>query len=76
MVSRFGLALILIGLISLVVLVLTFQIGEADTYTFLLGVSLTLLGLLLRRRAARRQGSHSQRFRLLRRSKGGEEESI
>jgi hypothetical protein len=53
MASRFGAALILIGLISLVVFILTLQIQQANTLALLLGSSLTALGLVIRRSAAR-----------------------
>jgi len=57
MASRFGAALILIGLISLVVFILTLQI-------------LTALGLVIRRSAARNAQRRTARFHTLRRLRG------
>jgi hypothetical protein len=66
--------LILIGLIALTVFLLTLQIGQADLLVFLLGASLSALGLILRRRSARRHSRHSGRFQTLRRLSGQDPE--
>ena len=70
MASRLGAAFILIGLIALTVFLLTLQIGQADLRLFLLGASVSVLGLLLRRRTRRRQPRTRGRFRTLRRLSG------
>lgn len=70
MASRLGAAFILIGLIALTIFLLTLQIGQADLRVFLLGASVSALGLLLRRRARRRQARTRGRFRMLRRLSG------
>ena len=70
MASRFGAALILIGLISLVVFILTLQIQQANTLALLLGSSLTALGLVIRRSAARNAQRRTARFHTLRRLRG------
>lgn len=68
MSRRFGNALILIGLISLIVFLLTMQIGQGELTVLVLGAALSALGLLLRMRAARREERQSrERFRVLRR---------
>ena len=67
MTARFALALILIGLITLMVSVTTYMNQEGDVRSLLLGASLCALGLILRRRVARRERAESGRFRLLRR---------
>ena len=67
MASRFGSALILIGLISLVVFALTLQIHQPNSLALLLGASLTALGLVIRRRAARNAQRRTARFHTLRR---------
>jgi hypothetical protein len=67
MISRFAVALILIGLILLIVFVLTFQVEQGDVRVLLSGAALSGLGLLLRRRAARHAKRTSQRFSSLRR---------
>jgi len=74
MASRFGAALILIGLISLVVFILTFQINQPEVMALLLGASLTALGLIIRRRAARNAKHRSARFQTLQRLRRGSEE--
>ena len=70
MASRFGSALILIGLISLVVFILTVQIHQANTLALLLGASLAALGLVIRRRAERNAQRRTSRFHTLRRLRG------
>lgn len=77
MTARFALALILIGLIVLTVFVTTYMNQEGDVRSLLLGASLCALGLILRRRVARRERAESGRFRMLRRLSGrGEEDEI
>ena len=77
MTSRFGLALILIGTISLVVFLITYSNQQADLSTLLIGASLCVLGLLLRRRAARQAETEIRRFRMLRRwSKNDDENEV
>ena len=77
MTARFALALILIGLIALTVFVTTYMNQEGDVRSLLLGASLCTLGLILRRRVARRERAESGRFRMLRRlsARGEEDES-
>ncbi len=70
MSSRLGSAFVLIGLITLTIFLLTLQIGQADLLVFLLGASLSALGLLLHRRAQRRRPRSSGRFHTLRRLSG------
>jgi hypothetical protein len=65
--SRFAVALILIGLILLTVFVMTLQVQQGDVRMLLVGSALSGLGLLIRRRAARRNRQTSQRFSTLRR---------
>ncbi|UCF59740.1 MAG: hypothetical protein JSV37_08200 [Anaerolineaceae bacterium] len=67
MAYRFGLALILIGLISLMVFVVTYLNHEGDVLTLLLGASLCALGLMVRRRIAHRNRIDTGRFRIFRR---------
>ncbi len=74
MSSRFGLALIMLGLLALLVFVVTYLNGEGDARSLLLGASLCALGLILRRRAARRNDVESGRFRMLRRKRTKNEE--
>ena len=75
MTARFALALILIGLITLMVSVTTYMNQEGDVRSLLLGASLCALGLILRRRVARRERAESGRFRMLRRfSERGEDD--
>jgi hypothetical protein len=66
MAYRFGLALILIGLICLMVFAVTYMNQEGDARTLLLGASLCALGLIIRRRIARRDRIETNRFRMLR----------
>jgi len=70
MASRFGSALILIGLISLVVFILTLQIHQPNTLALLLGASLAGLGLIIRRSVARNAQRRTARFHTLRRLRG------
>ena len=74
MISRLGIALILVGIITLVVFLLTSQVQEADLNVLLLGVGASLSGLLLRRRGARQSARQSSRFQMLRRFKDGGED--
>ncbi|HEY43365.1 MAG TPA: hypothetical protein G4O11_05215 [Anaerolineae bacterium] len=66
MAYRFGLALILIGLISLMVFTVTYMNQEGDARTLLLGASLCALGLIIRRRIARQERIEAGRFRMFR----------
>jgi hypothetical protein len=72
MISRVGSAVILVGLIALMVFLVMLTTGQADMRLLLAGAALAVLGLLLRRRAARRAAS--RRFRTLRRMLGHEPE--
>jgi hypothetical protein len=74
MISRLGTALILVGIISLVVFLLTYQVQEADLNVLLFGVGASLFGLLFRRRGARQSARQSTRFQMLRRFKDGGED--
>ncbi|TFH38105.1 MAG: hypothetical protein E4G99_00475 [Anaerolineales bacterium] len=76
MISRFAAALILIGLILLTVFVLTLQVEQGDFRVLLFGSALSTLGILLRRRAARRARQTSQRFSTLRRLRGIQEDEL
>ena len=67
MTARFALALILIGLIALTVFVTTYMNQDGDVRSLLLGASLCTLGLIIRRRVARRERTEPGRFRMLRR---------
>lgn len=68
MVHRFSLALILIGVIALLVYIISASNQEGDPQLLLIGACISLIGLLLRRRAIHSRASQAQRFRLLRRS--------
>lgn len=70
MASRFGSALIIIGLISLVVFILTLQIHQPNTLALLLGASLAALGLVIRRSSARNAQRRTARFQTIRRLRG------
>lgn len=76
MTTRFAAALILIGIILLTVFVMTLQVDQADIRVLLLGAAISGLGLLLRRRAARRRKSRSGRFSTLKRLRGISEEDL
>lgn len=67
MASRAGSALVLIGLIVLMVFLVTLSAGQGDLWLLLAGASLSALGLVVRRRAARLERTESQQFRTLRR---------
>jgi hypothetical protein len=69
MTFRFGSALILIGLLALVVFLLGLTVQQPDVRLLLGGASLSALGLLIHRRAARSQ-TPSGRFRAIRRALG------
>lgn len=66
MVFRLGSAFVLIGIIVLVVFLLTFSINQANPLTLLAGAGLCILGLWIRRRAARSQNLRT-RFRMFQR---------
>jgi hypothetical protein len=70
MTSRFSLALILIGVIVMMVFVTTTSIQQGDLTTLLAGAALCLIGMLIRRRAARSERLEADRFRMLRRLRG------
>jgi hypothetical protein len=74
--SRFAVALVLIGLILLTVFVMTLQVHQGDLRVLLLGAALSGIGLLMRRRAARRRKRSGGRFSTLRRLRGTEEEEL
>lgn len=74
MIGRLGTALILIGLITLVVFLLTAQVQEADLTILLFGAGVSLFGLLFRRQGAKRAKRQSTRFQLLRRLKDSGDE--
>jgi len=59
MTFRFGSALILIGLITLVVFALGLSVQQADVRALLGGAALCALGLILRHRAARSAASRA-----------------
>jgi hypothetical protein len=67
MAHRFSLALILIGVITLLVYIISASNQEGDPQVLLVGACTSLMGLLLRRRAIRSSARQTQRFRLLRR---------
>jgi membrane protein implicated in regulation of membrane protease activity len=67
MTARAGNALILVGVIALVVFLVMFSAGELDVLLLVGGAAISALGLLLRRRAARREQVRAGRFRTLRR---------
>ena len=70
MTARAGNALVLIGLIALVVFLVMLSAGETDVLLLVGGAAMSALGLLLRRRAARRERAEPARFRALRRILG------
>ncbi len=74
MISRFGSALVLIGLILMVVFLVTFSAGRGELRVLLSGAAISALGLLLRRRRPERADG-SGRFQTLRRIMGEEVES-
>jgi len=74
MAHRFSLALILIGLITLLVYITSATNQEGDPQALLVGACISLIGLLLRRRAIRSRAQQAQRFRLLRRDQPDEME--
>ena len=67
MLHRFALALLLIGVISLLVYTISASNQQGDPQVLLVGACFCLIGLLLRRRAKRFETQRAQRFRLLRR---------
>jgi formate-dependent nitrite reductase membrane component NrfD len=67
MTSRFSLALILIGVIVMMVFLITTSNQQGDLTTLLVGAALCLIGMLVRRRAARAERLEAGRFQLLRR---------
>jgi hypothetical protein len=72
-ISRLGLALILIGTIAMIVYLVTESGGQGDVRTLLGGALLAALGLWLRLRAARARVVRAERFRLLRRTDRADE---
>lgn len=70
--TRFGLALILIGVIVLMVFLITYSAGEGSVYALLAGSWLCLSGLWIRRIAERRMQRQAGRFRTLRHVLGPE----
>ncbi len=67
---RLGSAFILIGLIVLTVYLLNFAVEHDDPLLLLVGLMISLIGLLLRRRAASRAKQRSTRFHTVRRLLG------
>ena len=76
MLTRIAAAFILIGIILLTVFVMTLQVEQGDIRVLLLGAAISGLGLLLRRREARRRKSTSGRFSTLKRLRGISEEDL
>jgi hypothetical protein len=76
MASRFAAALILVGLVLLTVFALTLQVQQGDPLVLLLGASLCGLGLLIRRRMARRRKGTSGRFSTVRRLRGIQDDEL
>lgn len=74
MAARFGLALILIGVIILTVFLITFQGGQATVDTLLLGLAISALGLIFRRIGRRGEKRQSERFQMIQRLRGNREE--
>jgi hypothetical protein len=70
MAIRAGNALVLVGVVALVVFLVMFSAGEADVLLLLGGAATAALGLLIRRRAMRRERGETARFRTLRRVLG------
>lgn len=70
MLYRLGSALLLIGLISLVVFMVTFQAGQSDQATLVAGISFITLGLLFWRRGRRSQMRPPTRFHTVRKIMG------
>lgn len=68
--TRFGLALILIGVIILTVFLVSYSAGEGGFVTLLAGSTFCLLGLWIRRIADRRTQKQSGRFQTLRQVMG------
>lgn len=66
MLYRLGSALILIGLILLIIFVVTYQEGEAQTNTLFAGAGLCIVGLLFHRRGRPRHDPPPARFRAVR----------
>jgi hypothetical protein len=64
---RLGSALVLLGMLSLVVFLVTFSNQQGDVLTLLLGAALSALGLILRRKNAPPTRREAMRFRTLRR---------
>ena len=70
MLYRLGSALILIGLILLIVSLVTYQDGEVQSSTLLVGAGLCIVGLIFHRRGRRRHDSPPTRFRAVRKFLG------
>lgn len=66
MLHRLGSSLILIGLIFLIVFLVTYQAGDANTITLLAGLVMCIFGLLFRRRGRPRRDLPPARFRAVR----------
>ena len=70
MLYRLGSALILIGLIALVVFLVTFQTGQSDRTTLVVGILLTSIGLVFWRRGRRSRMVPPTRFHTVRKILG------
>lgn len=73
MLARLGSALILIGLVTLVVYLVSSTIGQGDAWLLLAGALIALAGLILHRRGLAGASMASGRFRTLRRMMGQEQ---
>lgn len=69
--SRIGSAFVLVGVIALTVYLLGTSVDQTDPGLLLAGLSISLLGLLLRRRSAARSKRQISRFQTMRRLLGG-----
>lgn len=74
MSSRVGLALILIGTIAMLVYAISASNEQGNTTTLIFGAVLCILGLWIRRRAARVKEHRAQRFQILRRRRISDDE--
>ncbi len=70
MLARLGSALILIGLVTMVVYLVSSTIGQGDAWWLLAGTLIALAGLILHRRGLAVSSTASGRFRTLRRMMG------
>jgi hypothetical protein len=73
MASRFGLALILVGVIALTVFLLARSVGQGDQRILLLGAGASALGLIVLVRSHRADRRRPRLFRAVRRLAGEEE---